>query len=212
MFSLTEIDQTWHHLFAPHIKDIDALLSSLQGKDIAPIRESIFKAFRLPLDDVKVLILGQDPYPTEGVADGLAFSASGGNVIPASLRNIFTELCSDLNLARPSTTNLSPWSRQGVLLLNTSLTTETGARDLHKFIGWDGLISDIVAELASRKIVAILWGNSARRTGIAFEFKVESTHPSPLSAFKGFFGSQPFSSANRLLQKQGIEPIDWKLP
>jgi uracil-DNA glycosylase len=211
MFDLAEIDSSWHSVFEQNLREIESILLSVEGKEITPPRSKIFRAFSQPLDEIKVVILGQDPYPGFGVADGLAFSTSN-NKIPASLRNIFTEYCDDLSIARPASGDLSPWFREGVLLLNTALTTEVGSRNFHSSLGWEKLISDVLKELSSREVVAILWGNSAKKLGTAFANKIESVHPSPLSAHRGFFGSKPFSRSNALLSELSIEPVNWKLP
>lgn len=212
MFSLSEIDSSWHPVFKPHLNEINLILTSLDGREITPIRTQIFRCFQLPLSQVKVLILGQDPYPTRGIADGLAFSSALPDVLPGSLRNIFTEYCDDLNFSKPSTNSLQSWADVGVLLLNTSLTTEIGERDKHKLLGWESLISAILAELSARDVVAILWGNSAKTLGSSFTYRIESAHPSPLSAYRGFFGSQPFSRANKILVSLEREPVNWHLP
>lgn len=211
MFSLAEVDQSWRPIFEPHIKEIDSILESFSDKEITPSRELIFRAFTLPISAVKAVILGQDPYPTAGVADGLSFSVSN-QVIPASLRNIILEYCDDLGYPKPSSGDLTPWLSSGVLLLNTSLTTEVGERDKHKNLGWQTLISSILMELSKREVVAILWGNTARVYGNFFKAKIESPHPSPLSAHRGFFGSKPFTRSNQLLVNLGRESINWKLP
>ena len=211
MFSLSEIDSSWHGVFAPHLGEIKEIFESLGESEITPAREVIFSAFSLPITEVKVLILGQDPYPAEGVADGLAFSSGQPSVIPASLRNIFKEYCDDLGFERPETGSLQTWKNRGVLLLNTALTTEIGKLDIHKSLGWNNLISTILLELSRREVVAILWGNSARSAGSIFSNKIESVHPSPLSAHRGFFGSRPFSNANEILVRLGQEPVNWKL-
>jgi uracil-DNA glycosylase len=212
MFSLSEIDSSWHQIFTPHLGEINEVLTSLEGREITPSRSRIFRCFQLPLPQVKVLVLGQDPYPANGVADGLAFSSALPNVLPASLRNIFTEYCDDLDFPKPSTSSLQSWADAGVLLLNTSLTTEIGERDKHKLLGWENLIAAILAELSSRDVVAILWGNSAKTLGSTFMHKIESAHPSPLSAYRGFFGSRPFSQSNELLASLGRDTVNWRLP
>lgn len=211
-FSLSEIDSSWHSLFIPHISDIDTILASINEEEITPKRQQIFAAFSLPLEQVKILILGQDPYPGNGVADGLAFSTSEASAIPASLRNIFIEYCNDLQFSSPINGSLKNWQREGVLLLNTSLTTRVGERDRHKGLGWEKLISAVVKELSRRDVVAILWGHSARSLGASFKYKVESVHPSPLSAYRGFFGSRPFTQANELLISLAKDSVDWRLP
>ena len=211
MFSLSEIDSSWYGVFAPHLGEINEIFLSLAESEFTPARQLIFSAFSLPITEVKVLILGQDPYPAEGVADGLAFSSGQPSVIPASLRNIFKEYCDDLGFARPETGSLQTWQNRGVLLLNTALTTEIGKRDTHKSLGWNNLISSILLELSRREVVAIFWGNSAKSVGSSFSHKIESVHPSPLSAHRGFFGSRPFSKANEILIRLGKEPVNWKL-
>jgi len=211
MFNLAEVDPSWQSLFKRHHALIESIFDSLAEKEITPTRDLVFRAFSRPLESNKVVILGQDPYPGLGVADGLAFSTSGES-IPASLRNIFTEYCEDLGHPRPASGDISPWFLEGVLLLNTSLTTEIGSRDFHKSLGWENLIGDVMNELASRKVVGILWGNSAKKAGTALPYKIESAHPSPLSAHRGFFGSKPFTRSNALLSEIGVEPINWKLP
>jgi uracil-DNA glycosylase len=211
MFSLAEIDTSWHSIFEPHLSEINSILISTSQAKIAPARELIFRSFALAFTDVKVVILGQDPYPGEGVADGLAFSSGLPGFVPASLRNIFKEYCDDLGFHEPSSSTLHPWLSEGVLLLNTALTTEVGQRDKHKSVGWENLISSILSELAKRDVVAILWGNSAISLGGGFAHRIESVHPSPLSSYRGFFGSKPFSKANTMLVHLGYEPVNWKL-
>ncbi|CAB4535665.1 MAG: uracil-DNA glycosylase [Actinobacteria bacterium] len=211
MFLLSEIDSSWHEIFAPHLDEINEIFESLGDSEITPARQLIFSAFSLPITEVKVLILGQDPYPAEGVADGLAFSSGQPSLIPSSLRNIFKEYSDDLGFERPETGSLQSWQNRGVLLLNTALTTEIGKRDTHKSLGWKNLISSILLELSRRDIVAILWGNSARSAGSIFSHKIESVHPSPLSAHRGFFGSRPFTKTNEILAQIGRDPVNWKL-
>lgn len=209
-FSLEEVDQSWRPFFAQHKGAIDEILLSLDIEDISPARENIFRAFTFPLDHVRVLILGQDPYPAIGVADGLAFSSSAAP-IPASLRNIYKEYSEDLALPIPKSADLTIWAQRGVLLLNRTLTTSVGERNAHLAQGWSELTFSIAQFLADREVVAILWGNNARELASLFRYRVESAHPSPLSARRGFFGSKPFSSANKFLVDIGRKPIDWKL-
>ena len=209
-FSLTEVDASWHPFFSEHLEKLDEILQSLQLEGSVPSRENIFRAFKAPLSEVKVLIIGQDPYPGEGVADGLAFS-SEREKIPASLRNIFIEYSSDLGLPAPMSPDLSKWSERGVLLLNRTLTTTVGERNAHVSIGWRNFTYSVAAFLAQRDVIAILWGNGARELADLFDKKIESVHPSPLSARRGFFGSKPFSRANELLKSAGREPIDWQI-
>lgn len=208
-FSLSEVDSSWHEIFTPHISALNELLASLP-ENSAPKRTDIFRAFTLPLHHVKAVIFGQDPYPGEGIADGLAFSTRGGN-IPASLRNIFREYSDDLNLPLPQSGDLTAWHCNGVLLLNRTLTTETGERNAHYSAGWRTLTSEIARALGQLEIVAILWGINARELSPHFRWKIESVHPSPLSARNGFFGSRPFSTSNEILIELGQTPIDWTL-
>ena len=209
-FSLNEVHSSWRPFFAGHIASIDEILQGFELTSIAPDRSEIFRAFRYPIDNVRVLILGQDPYPAEGVADGLAFS-SKGEAIPASLRNIFTEYQSDLGFVPPKSPNLTKWADNGVLLLNRTLTTSLGERNAHVAKGWRIFTLAIAQYLAEREVVAILWGNNARELAEIFPHRIESAHPSPLSARRGFFGSKPFSRANSLLISMGKEPIDWQI-
>lgn len=209
-FSLEEVDPSWRPFFSDHINSINEILSSLNYEEISPARENIFRAFTSPLDDVRVLILGQDPYPGIGVADGLAFSSPQSR-IPASLRNIYKEYSEDLALPVPKSADLTTWAQRGVLLLNRTLTTSVGERNAHLARGWSAVTLSIAQMLADRDTVAILWGNNARELAPLFNYRIESVHPSPLSARRGFFGSRPFSSANKLLIESGQEPIDWQL-
>lgn len=210
-FDFSEVHPSWKPLFQRNEDRINTILQSLSGLEIAPSRENVFRAFRQPLGGVKVLILGQDPYPGEGVADGLAFSTLPGNPLPASLRNIFKEYVADLGFPAPQSSDLSKWSTRGVMLLNRTLTTIVGERNAHVTQGWRDFTSDVASVLAEQKVVALLWGNNARELAPLFEARIESAHPSPLSARRGFFGSRPFTRVNEYLLEQGLEPINWQL-
>ena len=210
-FSLNEVEPSWHPLFSKHQKTLEELLVEISGSEFTPTRSNIFRAFQQPLSDIRVVIFGQDPYPGVGVADGLAFSSHSGNPIPASLRNIFKEYVDDLGYEVPDSPDLSNWSTNGVLLLNRTLTTVVGERNAHVGSRWKEFTLDVARELAGMDVVAILWGNYARELVPLFANRIESPHPSPLSARRGFFGSRPFSSANRLLMDAGKEPVNWKL-
>ena len=187
------------------------------GRGYLPAGEHVLRAFGHPLSDVRVLIVGQDPYPTPGHAVGLSFSvAPDVQPVPRSLVNIYQEMQADLGLTRPSTGDLSPWADQGVLLLNRVLTVQPGKPASHRGKGWETVTAQAISALVSRggPLVAILWGRDARNLvphlgGIP---AIESAHPSPLSAHSGFFGSRPFSRANELLAQPGAAPIDWRLP
>ncbi|MCG3040769.1 uracil-DNA glycosylase [Streptomyces sp. S1A] len=187
------------------------------GRTYLPAGPNVLRAFQQPFDDVRVLIVGQDPYPTPGHAVGLSFSvAPDVRPLPGSLENIFRELQADLGLPRPSSGDLTPWTRQGVLLLNRALTTAPRRPAAHRGKGWEEVTEQAIRALAARgkPLVAVLWGRDARNLRPLLEAypAVESAHPSPMSADRGFFGSRPFSRANELLVRQGGEPVDWRLP
>jgi len=176
-----------------------------------PEQQSIFRALQIPPDQVKVVIVGQDPYPNAKHAMGLAFSIPAGvTPLPKSLKNIFTELNDDLVIER-SNGDLSDWANQGVLLLNRSLTVEPGKSDSHSNLGWQDLTEKIIQAAASNGALAILWGNEAQKVSNLFadEDVFKSAHPSPLSAYRGFFGSKPFSKVNNRLKEKGLIPIKW---
>jgi len=211
-FSLDEVHPSWHPLFTQHLTELNQILSEIEKLDIAPIRAQVFHAFRAPRENVKVLLVGQDPYPTPGRADGLAFSVSNSaGALPASLRNIFREYSDDLGFTSPLSGDLSAWSEQGVMLLNRSLTTVVGERNAHVKLGWKEFTDAVAQDLGPLNVIAILWGAHAQELSSYFTHTVESVHPSPLSAYRGFFGSKPFSKVNELLVSRGSIPIDWKL-
>ena len=187
------------------------------GRTYLPAGENVLRAFKQPFADVRVLIVGQDPYPTPGNPVGLSFSVSPAvKRLPPSLVNIFTEYTGDLGLPEPSNGDLTPWSERGVLLLNRVLTVQPRKPGSHRGKGWEKVTDQAVRALAARggPLVAILWGKDAQSLAplLGDVPKIESSHPSPYSADRGFFGSRPFSRANALLEKQGGAPIDWRLP
>ncbi|MFG3249771.1 uracil-DNA glycosylase [Streptomyces sp. NPDC048187] len=187
------------------------------GRTYLPSGANVLRAFQQPFDDVRVLIVGQDPYPTPGHAVGLSFSvAPDVRPLPGSLLNIFRELNTDLNLPQPSSGDLTPWTEQGVLLLNRALTTAPRKPAAHRGKGWEEVTEQAIRALAARgkPMVSILWGRDARnlRPLLGDLPAVESAHPSPMSADRGFFGSRPFSRANELLMRMGGQPVDWRLP
>lgn len=212
----------WPEVLAPVADRIAALGDRLRaeqaaGRGFLPARERILAALAMPVDEVKVLLVGQDPYPTPGHPIGLAFSvAADVRPVPASLRNIFTEYTSDLGHPTPATGDLTPWVGQGVLLLNRCLTVRPGEPASHRGFGWEEVTDRIIDALVARggPLVAVLWGRDARSLAprLGEVARIESPHPSPLSASRGFFGSAPFSRANALLAAQGAEPVDWRLP
>lgn len=189
-----------------------------EGRSYLPAGVNVLRAFTFPFEDVRVLIVGQDPYPTPGHAVGLSFSvAPDVRPLPRSLDNIFAEYTADLGLPQPVNGDLTPWAQQGVMLLNRVLTVRPGNPASHRGKGWEAVTECAMRALVARgtPLVAILWGRDASTLrpmlgdGVGV---IESPHPSPLSASRGFFGSQPFSRANTLLSGMGAEPIDWRLP
>lgn len=186
------------------------------GRTYLPAGERILRAFERPLSDVRVLVVGQDPYPTPGHAVGLSFSvAPDVRPLPRSLVNIFKELYDDLGVEPPANGDLTPWADQGVLLLNRVLTVAPGSAGSHRGRGWEAVTERAITALAERggPLAAVLWGRDAQslKPMLAGVPWVESAHPSPLSASRGFFGSRPFSRVNDLLTRQGGAPVDWRL-
>lgn len=215
--------RTVHPSWMPTLDRVrDALDSAAQevervtasGGQVLPSEDRVFRALEQPLDQVRVLIIGQDPYPTPGNAVGMAFSvAADAHQLPASLRNIFVELGTDLEVTHSRSGDLSDWAQQGVMLLNRVLTVRSGEAGSMRGIGWELVTAEIVRTVVERggPLVAVLWGADANTVrseleGVAI---VASAHPSPLSAHRGFFGAKPFSQVNELLEQQGAAPIDW---
>lgn len=215
------IDPGWAQALAPVeplIHQMGDMLRAEQqaGRGFLPAGTNILRAFTYPLDQVKVLIVGQDPYPTPGHAMGLSFSVAPGVEIPRSLANIFTELTADCELPRPTSGDLTPWAEQGVCLLNRVLSVQPGAAGSHRGRGWEKVTECAIDALVQRQLplVAILWGRDAQnlRPRLGGIPTIASPHPSPLSAHRGFFGSRPFSRANALLAEAGATPVQWQLP
>ena len=210
--------QIWLAQYEPMLAQIEARV--FEEKDVVPEFPLVMRAFKLDPLNIKVVLIGQDPYPTRGDAIGLAFAIHTSRRIPRSLVNIAKELKSDLPQVTVNTDSpdLSQWSKQGVLLLNTALTTLAGKAGAHSKLGWDEFTYSALTELSARnKLVLILWGAPAITLGGKLAGNstdgqiqlIESVHPSPLSAYRGFFGSKPFSKANDALRSMGLEPIDW---
>ena len=198
--------------FTDHWPGIARALAE-ETRQILPPEEQRFRALQyLPPHMVRVVILGQDPYPTPGDANGLAFSVSPGTALPRSLKNIFAEIETDLGYMRTDG-DLSDWARQGVLLLNTSLSVPAGEANAHKKLGWDALVQQVLDRVSQRPTAFILWGNNAQKLAKHIQpgdhLMVETAHPSPLSARRGFFGSRPFSRVNEWLTTRGDPAIDW---
>ncbi|TDU79623.1 uracil-DNA glycosylase [Streptomyces sp. KS 21] len=216
------VEPGWARALEPVAAQIAAMGDFLRseiaaGRTYLPAGANVLRAFQQPFDDVKVLIVGQDPYPTPGHAMGLSFSvAPDVSSWPPSLDNIFRELYADLGVPRPANGDLTPWTRQGVLLLNRALTTAPRKTGGHRGKGWEAVTEQAIRALAARgkPLVSVLWGRDARnlRPLLGELPAVESVHPSPMSAANGFFGSRPFSRTNDLLVRQGAQPVDWRLP
>jgi uracil-DNA glycosylase len=216
------VEAGWAKALAPVGERIAAMGDYLRsevaaGRRYLPLGTNVLRAFQQPFDQVRVLIVGQDPYPTPGHPIGLSFSV-GRDVapLPRSLVNIFREYSEDLGYPLPTTGDLSPWSERGVLLLNRVLTVEPGRPGSHRGKGWEEVTEQAIRALAARNapLVAILWGRDARdlRPLLNGLPCIESPHPSPMSADRGFFGSRPFSRTCGLLEEQGVKGIDWRLP
>ncbi|WP_143965587.1 uracil-DNA glycosylase [Gordonia zhaorongruii] len=216
------LDPGWAQALAPVEPQIEAMGEFLRaevaaGRKYLPAGQNVLRAFTQPFDDVRVLIVGQDPYPTPGHAVGLSFSvAPDVSPIPRSLQNIYAEYCDDLGYPRPSTGDLTPWQDAGVLLLNRVLTVMPGEPASHRNKGWETITECALKALVARDepLVAVLWGNDARKLTqwMPDVPTIQSAHPSPLSASRGFFGTKPFSRANEELLDLGGEPVDWRLP
>ena len=211
------VHESWQPVLAGVEKQIHDLGDFLRTEPaFLPRGNDILRAFQDPFEDVKVLIVGQDPYPTPGHAMGLSFSTHPGVCpLPRSLGNIYRELHTDLGLPVAEDGDLTPWARQGVLLLNRVLTVRPGKPASHRGKGWEIVTETAIRALAERDapLVAILWGRDAQTAArfLGDTPRIESPHPSPLSASRGFFGSRPFSRANELLVSAGAEPVDWRL-
>lgn len=216
------VDPSWLPALEPHADTITALGQFLRaetasGRGYLPAGKDVLRAFGTPLDAVRVLIVGQDPYPTPGHPVGLSFSvAPDVQPVPRSLANIFTEYVDDLGLPRPRNGDLSSWVARGVLLLNRVLTVQPGTPASHRGKGWEQVTEAAIRALAARggPLVAVLWGRDAQGLAPLLDGipQIASAHPSPLSASRGFFGSRPFTRVNAGLVAQGAEPIDWQLP
>ena len=218
------VEQGWAHALEPVGGQVAQMGEFLRaeiaaGRRYLPAGPNVLRAFTFPFDDVRVLIVGQDPYPTPGHAVGLSFSvADDVRPLPRSLANIFAEYTSDLGYPEPASGDLTPWAQRGVLLLNRVLTVRPGTPASHRGKGWEAVTECAIRALVARSqpMVAVLWGRDASTLKPMLAgsdcVAIESPHPSPLSASRGFFGSRPFSRANDLLTKMDAEPIDWRLP
>jgi uracil-DNA glycosylase len=215
--------EAMHPTWQQWLVQIKPMIDSIEHKVLAetqvtPDLNQVMRGFEIDPSNIKVVILGQDPYPTKGDAIGLAFAMNPESKMPRSLVNIVKELSDDLGLANNNQADLAKWTNQGVLLLNRTLTTQIGKAGAHSKIGWEQFTREALIALAKRnKLVFILWGSPAIALGrevaeISLNCRlIESPHPSPLSAYRGFFGSKPFSKTNQELISLGLEPIDWSL-
>lgn len=197
---------------------LDNVESEYNKHRVYPAKNKIFSAFKLtPFKDVKVVILGQDPYHGEGQAHGLCFSVMPGIPTPPSLVNIYKEIVSDVGGFMPDNGYLVPWAKQGVLLLNTVLTVREGMPNSHRSLGWETFTDEVIRQLnnSENKIVFLLWGNNAKLKSSLIDTTkhtiLEATHPSPLSATHGFFGCKHFSKTNEILKNNGLKPINWQI-
>lgn len=209
----SEFDEPYWHELQRFVAD------ERRNGPVFPPADDVFTALHLtPYADVKVVILGQDPYHGAGQAHGLCFSVRRGVTIPPSLRNVYQELRDDLGVPTPSHGNLEHWARQGVLLLNTTLTVRSGQAASHQGKGWERFTDRVISTVNDKteRVVFLLWGAPSRKKKSLVDTSrhtvIESAHPSPLSAHNGFFGSRPFSRANEALSEAGREPVDWRLP
>ena len=215
--------KSWKNIFKnypekEHLsKIVDKINYARKNTTIFPPKEEVFKVFDLAIDDIKVVILGQDPYHNDGQACGLSFSVKDGIAIPKSLINIYKELEDDLGIKPSNSGNLEKWHKQGVFLLNAVLTVEKNKPASHSKIGWENFTDYIIKEISNScsNVVFILWGSFARSKKILIDKNkhliIESAHPSPLSAYRGFFGSKPFSKTNDYLEQNGKEKIDFSI-
>jgi uracil-DNA glycosylase len=218
------VEPGWAAALAPVADRVAAMGEFLRAENDAghgylPAGQNVLRAFTFPFEEVRVLIVGQDPYPTPGHAMGLSFSvAPDVRPLPRSLANIFTEYASDLGHPLPGCGDLTPWAQRGVMMLNRVLTVRPGNPASHRGKGWEAVTECAIEALVARSkpLVAVLWGRDASTLKPMLTaggcMTIESVHPSPLSASRGFFGSRPFSRANQLLEGAGEEPIDWRLP
>ena len=204
----------WRDLLKGSLDLLDQIELELKESSFLPQHQDVMKCLSFNPSEAKVLILGQDPYPNSDDAMGLAFStARRDGKLPASLKNIYRELVDDLDIPHPTSGDLSPWCKQGVVLLNRTLTCAEGESNSHRNIGWREFTDQVVSVLAQQGVVAILWGANAQEVEHHFPKSdcISSVHPSPLSAYRGFFGSKPFSRANQVLVGKGRQPIDWSI-
>lgn len=217
-----QIESSWKIALAeefnkPYFKDLsERVRSAYVSRTVFPPPKFVFNAFSLcPFDAVKVVILGQDPYHGQGQAHGLSFSVPDGVPTPPSLQNVYKEIEDDLGIVEPPTGNLERWAKQGILLLNATLTVEKGNAGSHQGLGWEQFTDAVIKKISDEKehVVFMLWGKYAQEKGTVIDahkhLVLKAAHPSPFSANHGFFGCKHFSKANAYLEEHGIEPIEW---
>ncbi len=208
----SQLHPDWQEALLGLQPTVEKLERELTSRNYLPKHELLFKALEYPISHTRVLIIGQDPYPNADDAMGLAFSVPPRTgSLPPTLVNILKELREDIGESQIVSGDLTPWHKQGVMLLNRVLTLDEGASNSHKSLGWQAITEEVVRVLAKEQIISILWGRSAQELAsiLPADFTIFSPHPSPLSAYRGFFGSKPFSKANELLRTSGKEPIIW---
>jgi uracil-DNA glycosylase len=206
-----QLHPQWQVELASHKALIESIDSFITNRSVTPDYNLIFRALNQPIESTRVVIFGQDPYPTKGHAHGLAFSIDSSITnLPASLRNIYKELFADLGITRTHG-DLSDWADQGVMLINRVLSTEIGKSLAHEKLGWQEITERVAQVLGERDVIAVLWGSAALPLKQFFHERsvITSVHPSPLSAYRGFFGSSPFSKVNAMLRSKGLQEINW---
>lgn len=206
-----QLHPQWQVELASHKALIESIDGFITNRSVTPDYNLIFRALNQPIESTRVVIFGQDPYPTKGHAHGLAFSIDSSITnLPASLRNIYKELFADLGITRTHG-DLSDWADQGVMLINRVLSTEIGKSLAHEKLGWQDITERVAQVLGERDVIAVLWGSTALPLKQFFHEQsvITSVHPSPLSAYRGFFGSSPFSQVNAMLRSKGLKEINW---
>lgn len=212
MSLFNQLHPDWQTALAPLRSNFDVIDAQLIGQEITPSYELVLRSLNTPIDSIRVVIVGQDPYPNPAHANGLAFSVPRNvSPLPASLRNIFKEVVSDCAVVHPDNGDLTRWTEQGVLLLNRVLTALVNQSLAHSNIGWQVITDEVARILGTHEVIAVLWGKSAQELAPYFsdDLVISGVHPSPLSAYRGFFGSKPFSRVNEILAGQGRSSIQW---
>jgi uracil-DNA glycosylase len=212
MSLFNQLHPDWQIALASLRSNFETIDALLVDQEITPVYELVLRSLSTSIDSIRVVIVGQDPYPNPTHANGLAFSVNRSvTPLPASLRNIFKEVVNDCSTSYPDNGDLTRWAEQGVLLLNRVLTTQVNQSLSHLAIGWQVITDEVARILGTRNVVAILWGKNAQELSQYFprDLVIAGVHPSPLSAYRGFFGSKPFSRANEILMGQGHKPIQW---